>query len=245
MTQSRSDTDKQQKDRLVEQSIEIARLAGSLAHEIKNPLSVIRMNMDLLAEDLTEGDSPQDRRALRKVEVVQSQCIRLQTLLDDFLSFARAERLQLRPACFNQQITDVLDFVAPQMDEAGIEVVRHLATDLPHVMLDRHKLHGALLNLVLNALQAMPEGGRLWIQTRETDHSIAMDMIDTGCGIDDDAMLHIFDVFYSTKQGGSGLGLPTTRRIIEAHQGTISVLSKVGHGTQFTLEFPIPARIEG
>lgn len=244
MTHPRNDADAERNDRLVEQNIEIARMAGSLAHEIKNPLSVIRMNMDLLAEDLAEGDSPHDRRALKKVGVVQSQCIRLQTLLDDFLSFARAERLQLRPASLNAQITDVLDFVAPQMAESGIEVARHLAADLPHVMLDRNKLHGALLNLVLNAQQAMPDGGQLWIRTRETTNSVALDMIDTGCGMDNDTLLHIFDVFYSTKQGGSGLGLPTTRRIIEAHQGTISVLSKVGNGTQFTIEFPIATRLE-
>ncbi|MEX2189051.1 MAG: ATP-binding protein [Pirellulales bacterium] len=229
--------------RLIDQSVEIARLAGSLAHEIKNPLSVILMNMDLLAEDLADGNTPRERRALTKVGTVRSQCKRLQNLLDDFLNFARAVKLELRPSSLNDVVADVIDFVAPQMEEADVEVIRHLANDLPSVMLDRQKIQAAILNLLLNAQQAMPDGGQLWVRTRETPNTVALDLIDTGGGIDDETLLHIFEPFYSTKASGSGLGLPTTRRIVEGHDGTISVQSKPGHGTQFTLEFPLPARI--
>jgi signal transduction histidine kinase len=231
--------------RLIEQSIEIARMAGSLAHEIKNPLSVIRMNMDLLAEDLADNDTPQGRRALAKVNVVQAQCLRLQGLLDDFLGFARAQKLELKPSNVNEHVSEVVDFVEPQMRAGGIEVVRHLAPDLPTVLLDRHKFHTALLNLLINSQQAMPDGGKLWVRTRETPGSVAIDLIDTGCGMDDKTIMHIFDAFYTTKKGGSGLGLPTTRRIIEGHNGTISVQSQRDLGTKFTLEFPVPRRIAG
>ena len=231
--------------RLIDQSVEIARLAGSLAHEIKNPLSVILMNMDLLAEDLAEGSTPRERRALTKVSTVRAQCKRLQNLLDDFLNFARAVKLELRPSNLNEVVADVIDFVAPQMEEADVEVIRHLANDLPSVMLDRQKIQAAILNLLLNAQQAMPDGGQLWVRTRETPTTVALDLIDTGGGIDDETLLHIFEPFYSTKASGSGLGLPTTRRIVEGHDGTISVQSKPGNGTQFTLEFPLPARIAG
>lgn len=231
--------------RLIDQSVEIARLAGSLAHEIKNPLSVILMNMDLLAEDLAEGSTPRERRALTKVSTVRSQCKRLQNLLDDFLNFARAVKLELKPTNLNDVVSEVLDFVDSQMQEAGVEVIRHLASDLPSVLVDRQKIQAAILNLLLNAQQAMPEGGQLWVRTRETPQSVALDLIDTGSGIDDETLLHIFEPFYSTKASGSGLGLPTTRRIIEGHDGAISVQSKPGHGTQFTLEFPLPARIGG
>jgi signal transduction histidine kinase len=229
--------------RWVDQSIEIARIAGSLAHEIKNPLSVIRMNMDLLAEDLGPGETLRDRRALAKVAVVQSQCQRLQNLLDDFLGFAKAQRLELRPADLNEQVEAVLDFMGPKLAQAGIEVVRYLLPDLPYVHLDRQKMHAALLNLVLNAQQAMPDGGRLWVRTRITPNGVALDFIDTGCGMEDETLLHIFEPFYTTKSGGSGLGLPTTRRIIEGHNGTISVQSQVDHGTQFTIELPMPPRL--
>jgi signal transduction histidine kinase len=230
-------------DRLIEQSVEIARLAGSLAHEIKNPLSVILMNMDLLAEELAEGNTPRERRALTKVGTVRTQCKRLQTLLDDFLHYARAVKLDLRPANLNELVQDILDFMAPQFNEGGVEVIRFLASDLPSILIDRQRIQAAVLNLILNAQQAMPEGGQLCVRTRETPDTVALDLIDTGCGIDDETLLHIFDPFYTTKVGGSGLGLPTTRRIIEGHHGSISVQSKPGHGTQFTLEFPVPRRI--
>jgi signal transduction histidine kinase len=236
--------DEQLNQRLIEQSIEIARLAGSLAHEIKNPLSVIRLNMDLLAEDLASSEAPRDRRALKKVQTVQAQCTRLQNMLNDFLKFARAQKLELRPGDLNRQIEDVLDFVAPQMREVGVEVIRYLSPDLPSVLLDRPRFHAALLNLVLNAQEAMPEGGRLWVRTRETSTGVALDLIDTGCGIDDQVLMHIFEPFFTTKPNGSGLGLPTTRRIIEGHNGTISVQSQSGQGTQLTIELPAPRRIE-
>jgi signal transduction histidine kinase len=92
-------------------------------------------------------------------------------------------------------------------------------------------------------MQAMPDGGQLCIRTRQTSDRVALDLIDTGVGMDDHTMMHLFEPFFSTKPGGSGLGLPTTRRIIEGHHGTITVQSKPQHGTQFTLEFPVPVRI--
>ena len=106
-------------------------------------------------------------------------------------------------------------------------------------------LQAALVNIVKNALEAMPEGGRFEVRTRLTLTGVALDLTDTGSGIDDATLMHMFEAFYTTKQGrgGSGLGLPTARKIIEAHGGRISVQSQVGYGTQFTLEFPLPARI--
>jgi signal transduction histidine kinase len=145
-----------QNQRLIEQSIEMARMAGALAHEIKNPLSVIRLNMDLLAEDLAQGDSPRDRRALAKVATVQAQCQRLEQLLEDFLAFARAQKLELEPGDLNDVVTEAVDFLRPRLEEAGVRVTTFLRPDLASVPMDRQKLHAALLNLLLNAMQAMP-----------------------------------------------------------------------------------------
>jgi len=231
--------------RLVEQYTEIARLAGGLAHEIKNPLSTIRLNMELLAEDFGEGDSPRDRRAVRKIEVVQRECQRLQDVLDDFLSFAKANQLNLRPSDLNGTVKRVLDFFQPKARETGIEIIDYLSSDLPTVLLDREAFHGALLNLVLNAEQAMPEGGQLVVRTYGTADGVALDLIDTGVGMDTATRARIFDAFYSTKRGGSGLGLPTVRKIVEAHNGRISLQSEPGRGTQFTIKLPMPARLPG
>ena len=229
--------------RLLQQYTEIATLAGGLAHEIKNPLSTIRLNMELLAEDFADAETPRDRRALAKMRVVERECQRLQRFLDDFLDFAKLRSLRLEPCDLNEQILRLVDFFNPQVDGAAIETICYLDPDLPSVVLDRETFQGALINLVLNAQQAMPHGGQLVVRTRQTATGVALDLIDTGCGMDERTQERIFEAFFSTKQGGSGLGLPTTRKIIEAHGGRISVQSELGKGTQFTVELPVPARL--
>jgi signal transduction histidine kinase len=230
-------------DRHLDRYTEIARLAGGLAHEIKNPLSTIRLNIELLAEDLEEIDSPQGRRAFRKIEVVQRECRRLEDLLNDFLNFAGAHRLELQPSDANAAIREVIELFKPKAAESNIEVIEYLASDLPSVLLDRRSFHRALLNLVLNALQAMPNGGQLMIRTRCGGNEIAIDLIDTGCGMDTETLAHLFDAFFSTKRGGNGLGLATVRKIIEAHNGRIAVQSEPNCGTQFTILLPCLPRL--
>jgi signal transduction histidine kinase len=230
-------------DQLRAQYAELAALAGSLAHEIKNPLSVIRMNMDLLAEDLAEPQSPRERRALGKIEMVGRQCERLENLLNDFLRFSKVGRLDLHLGNLNDNVERVLDLFSAQAASSGVEIVRYLDHDLPSILLNGETLQAALVNLVKNSLEAMEEGGQLIARTRLTRHGVALDLIDTGIGMDERTALNMFEPFYSTKSGGSGLGLPTARRIIEAHGGRIGVHSEVGRGTQFTLEFPMPARL--
>jgi signal transduction histidine kinase len=199
--------------------------------------------MELLAEDFRDSENPRDRRALSKVRVVERECQRLQELLDDFLNFAKVRKLNLEPADLNQQVRQLLDFYHPKAKEARIELIDYLASDLPTVLLDRESFRAALLNLVLNAEQAMPDGGQLVARTRVTGEGVALDLIDTGCGMDESTQTHVFDAFFSTKRGGSGLGLPTTRKIIEAHGGQIEVQSEIGRGTQFTIRLPVPARL--
>jgi signal transduction histidine kinase len=236
-------SDPDETNRWMTQYHELAQLAGSLAHEIKNPLSVIRMNMDLLAEDLAEAETQRERRARTKVDTVHGQCTRLENLLNDFLRFARLRRLDLAAGSLNEQVESVLQFFEAQANEQKIRILPHLDRELPSILLDRETLHAALLNLVKNALEAMPNGGDLTVITRITRNGVALDLIDTGGGMDERTALHMFDAFYSTKDGGSGLGLPTARKIIEAHGGRIGVQSDVGRGTKFTLEFPTPRRI--
>jgi signal transduction histidine kinase len=232
-------------EKLLAQYTEIARLAGALAHEIKNPLSTIRLNMELLAEDLEEAQTPAQRRAAKRIGVMQRECQRLQDLLDSFLNFAKVRRLNREPTDLNEEITEALDFFAPEAAAAGVELVRYLDPELPRVLLDTESFRGALFNLLLNAKQAMPEGGQIVVRTSERGGHVVLDVIDTGCGMDDHTAAHMFEAFFSTKPGGSGLGLPTTAKIIEAHGGRIHVQSEVGRGTQFTIELPVPARLGG
>jgi signal transduction histidine kinase len=160
--------------RLVDQYHEIAALAGGLAHEIKNPLSTIVLNMELLAEDFADAVTPRDRRAFNKINIVQRECQRLQNVLDDFLNFAKVRRVRLEPADLNAEVERMLAFFQPKADEGRIEIVRYLETDLPHVLLDRETFQAVLFNLALNAQQAMPEGGQLLVRTRQVRGGVAL-----------------------------------------------------------------------
>lgn len=223
---------------LVDRYTEIVRLVGALAHEIKNPLSTIVLNLELLAEDFAGSETPRDRRAVAKITVVQRECQRLLALLDDFLKFTRARAHEMQPSDLNAEADRVLEFFRPKAAAANIEIVRYFDPDLPSVKLDREAFHGALLNLILNAVQAMPDGGQLVVRTQCPGDEVRLDLIDTGRGIAAAHLPHIFDAFYSTRPGGSGLGLPTARKIVEAQGGRITVESEPDRGTKFTIHLP-------
>jgi signal transduction histidine kinase len=177
------------------------------------------------------------------VAIVQEQCTRLENLLNDFIRFARLSHLELTPGNLNEIVSQVLGFFDAQADENHIEVMAYLDHSLPTIMIHRETLYAAILNLVKNAFEALSKGGHLVARTYVSSQGVALDLIDDGCGIDDRTAMKMFEAFFSTKSGGSGLGLPTARKIIEAHGGTIHVQSEVGRGTKFTLEFPVPKRL--
>jgi signal transduction histidine kinase len=226
------------------QYAELAQISGSLAHEIKNPLSVIRVNMELVEEELVDAESPRERRVWTKIQTVHDQCVRLERLLNDFLKFAKLRDLELSVGSLNKQITTVLDMYEAQAQSQNVEIVRYLDSELPAMRMDSETLQAALANLIKNALESMGDGGELTVRTHIVPSGIAMDLIDTGCGMSEDTALNMFTAFYTTKPAGSGLGLPMARKVVSAHGGRIGVESEEGHGTKFTLEFPTPARLE-
>jgi len=226
---------------------QLAELAGGFIHEIKNHLSTLGLNLQLLAEDFEQPESTRERRALERIQRLQTECQRLVNVSNDFLRFARIGRLDVEASNLIEVIEEMIDFFAPTARQANIVVQLYLPANLPTVRLDRQLFKQALLNLLLNAEQAMPAGGELVIQASFTPRPggegvVAVSFIDTGVGMPPDVVARIFRPFYSTKPGGTGLGLATTRKIIEAHGGTIDVLSQVGKGTKFTLT--LPAHVE-
>jgi len=219
---------------------ELVEVAGGFIHEIKNHLSTFGLNLQLLAEDFAEPQNQRERRALERVKRLQAECERLVTVANDFLRFARLSDLELKPVSLTLVIEDLLDFFGPQAQIKDLEIKTYLPADLPPVNLDVEMFKLALLNLMQNAQQAMPGGGELTIQAAREPGWVALNLIDTGVGMSPEVVAKLFRPFFTTRQGGTGLGLATTRKIIEAHGGTIDVQSAPGRGTKFTIRLPIP-----
>lgn len=229
---------------------ELGKLTGGLAHEIKNPLSTIKVNLKLITEDLQSrtadltnrsSDAP-DRiitRAVRKIAVVQKETDRVERILEGFLRYIDRTKLQLTDTDINTLVGDMIDFYSPQAHSHSITVRQGLYKEQLVCKVDDGMLKQVLLNLFINAQQAMNDGGELMIKTDRQENDAIIQISDTGCGIAADKLSRIFDAYYSSRQGGSGLGLPTARRIIEDHKGTIIVDSELSKGTSFTIKLPL------
>jgi signal transduction histidine kinase len=220
---------------------EMAELAGSFIHEIKNHLSTLGLNLQLLSEDLQTPQSQRERRALERIQRLQVECTHLVDVSNDFLRFARVQDIDDQPSSLGEVIEELVDFFAPTARQGHIEIKCYLPADLPAIRLDRELFKQALLNVILNAQQAMPDGGQLTIQasTDPAGGRIVLSLIDTGRGMPPDVLARIFRPFFSTKPGGTGLGLATARKIIEAHDGQIAAESEIGKGSKFTITLPV------
>lgn len=216
----------------------IAELAAGFIHEIKNHLGTLSLNLQLLAEDFETAETPRERRALDRVSRLSGECRKLVDLSNDFLRFARLRELHARPTTLDAVVSRMIDFLGPTAKQRNVEINWFPAPDLPAVCLDADLFEQALLNLMLNAEQAMPDGGKLTLLGSSDGGRVILDVIDTGVGIEPEAMAKLFRPFHTTKPDGSGLGLATTRKIVAAHGGTIEVQSTPGRGTKFTIALP-------
>lgn len=248
--------------RAAERLAEIGGLTSGLAHEIKNPLSTIGLNAQLLGETIEELSretpvtDPERQRLLRRIATLRREVERLRGILQDFLNYAGELRLDKQPTDVNRVVDELCDFFMPQAQSQGVRLRTDLAAGTLMAPIDVGHFKQALLNLMLNGVQAMQgeNGGNareLIIRTvralpatgmhgaSETGPSMAqVHVIDTGPGISQDVLGKIFTPYFTTKAGGSGLGLPTTRRIIEAHGGRLDVLTDQGKGTDFVVQVP-------
>jgi signal transduction histidine kinase len=223
----------------LEHLVELGQLVGGLAHEIKNPLSTININLQLLVEDLHRYRDETHGRWLRRLLSVQDETDRLKGILDDFLHFAG--KVELNPTLVDLRVLvgEMADFFLPQAEAARVVMRTHLPETPVPCRVDANLIKQALLNLMLNAVQAMEQGGELLVRLSPSRGRAVIEVIDTGPGIPPEDLPKVFHVYYSTKMHGSGLGLPTTRRIIREHDGDIRVDSAVGKGTRFTVSLPL------
>jgi D-alanine transaminase len=225
--------------------VELAELAGGFIHDIKNHLSTLSLNLQLLHEDFDDPQTPRDRRIAERITRMKGECERLVDLSNDFLRFARVKDLERTPTDLALVLDDLVDFFGPMAKKHAIEIKSYVPTGLPQVALDRGLFHQGMLNLLLNAQQAMPEGGEITLQASASPAEVVVTIIDTGKGMAPDVLARAFQPFYSTREGGTGLGLPTTKRIIEAHGGTLVAESAPGKGTRFTLRLPAVRPADG
>jgi two-component system sensor histidine kinase HydH len=220
-------------------------LAAGLAHEVKNPLSTMSVNLQLLEEDFADPKTPQEERALRRARLLLREVRRLDGIVNDFLALARG--YEITPVIVDLEfvLTEILSLVQAQNDRLAIRTRSSLSPEARSVVADPKFLRVALMNLVVNAQQAMAEGGgELIVESRPRGSQIEVRITDTGPGIDRERLDKIWQPFFSTKEGGTGLGLPTTRRILEAMGGEIHVFSETGRGTRFTVRLPtVPKQI--
>jgi signal transduction histidine kinase len=218
----------------------LGHLVGGFAHEIKNPLSTIGLQLELLKEEWAEHDGAREQRACKKIDLLQREVRRLQGILEEFLRYVREPQLELAATDVNTILQEVLDFVEPELIRQGTVIRFHPDPGLPELALDVNQFRQAILNLLINAKQAVAEGGEVIVETRGSAAGVRIAITDTGDGMSPDVLARCFQPYFSTKKGGTGLGLPTTKRILEDHGGSIEVQSEPGRGTRFVIDLPLP-----
>lgn len=213
-------------------------LAAEIAHEIRNPLTVMQMLFHAMVENLDlEGDSKRD------AEVIGEKMKQMNRILDQVLGFARESEPSMEPVELESLFEDITVLTRHKLQRQGIQLRRRISSTLPPLLADRSQLEQALLNVILNAVQAMPEGGRISLLASTKNHEgqphLALKIKDTGPGMSPEKLEEIFAPFLTTKEAGTGIGLAIVRKIVENHQGKVVVQSTPGKGTTFTLLFPL------
>lgn len=216
----------------------LTRITAGVAHEVKNPLNSMRIWLENLKSIIPSvpGDQGLPQQAIR---VLDKEIDRLDSVVKRFLDFTRPPELHQEEASLREILEEVLAVGQPQFDKAKIKLQTRFTSDVPFVLVDRQLLKQALLNLVVNAVEAMPSGGQLGVSLERRGEMVEIEIRDTGCGIAPENRQRIFQLFFTTRPGGSGIGLASTFRTVQFHNGSIDFESEVGRGTAFRIELPL------
>ena len=223
-----------------ERLAQLSHITKGVAHEVKNPLNLMRLWLENLKASLPEGDSmPQ-----KAVRVLDSEIDRLDTVVKRFLDFTRPPDMHQEEMNLKDLLEEVLVVGKPQTDRANVKVEAHFAKDVPPVLVDRELLKQALMNLFLNAIEAMPGGGQLTVSLDRRGEMADIEIEDTGRGIAPENTQRVFQLFFTTRPGGSGIGLASAFRTVQLLNGSIDFKSEVGRGTTFRIELPLARQME-
>lgn len=234
-------TDKQTTEARIEneRTSSILLLAAGVAHELGNPLNSLTIHLQLIDRKLKRLRGSKETDALSEsVRICRDEVSRLDGIISNFLEAIRPRPPDLVEVDLNEVLADVLRFQHRELADRGITVEAETPDSLPHVMADRNQLKQVFFNLTKNAMEAMRPGGRLRIRSRADDDSVFLMFGDTGAGIKQGDLVRLFQPYYTTKSGGSGLGLMIAQRIMREHGGQIGIESMEGVGTIVTLQFP-------
>ena len=212
----------------------LGRAAAQVAHEVKNPLSgllLYALHLKSTATNFSESE-------ITLLDKIVNTINHLNSRVEQILGFVRPVNLTRREGDLNQIVTDILELLRPQLTANKVEVRLSLAHEEAQAMIDEASMRGALMNLMLNAVEAMPLGGVLSISVVRTDETVQLDITDTGRGIGEEQTKKIFEPFYTTKEQGLGLGMPYAKKIIDQHSGAISLSSQLGEGTTIRIVIP-------
>ena len=222
-----------------ERLAQVGNLVAGFAHEVRNPLSTIGLNLQLVKEDYANAESSRDKRTFKRLSVVEAEVKRLQAMLEEFLGFVRRSEPKRELVDLNREIRALVEFSTPELEAVGVSLRFYSDGEVGKVPVDPGHFRAVLVNLVRNAKEACGDGGEVMIATRREADSVRVQVTDTGAGMSPEVQDHAFDPYYSTKKAGNGLGLATVRRIIEEHGGEITLTSDVGKGSQFTIRLPV------
>jgi signal transduction histidine kinase len=219
----------------------IGRLTSGVGHEVKNPINAIVVHLELLRNKLSGPDA----RAMRHLEIIESEIQRLDRVVQTLVDFSRPVELQLKEQDLRRIVSGVLMLASAELETHNVRVSSHMPERPLITKVDADLIRQAVLNVVLNGAQAMSQGGELHVTLREEGRMAAIEIADSGAGIPDDIRTKIFDLYFTTRKDGSGIGLAMTYRIIQLHNGSIDVQSEQNIGSTFTLKLPLLASAEG
>jgi signal transduction histidine kinase len=217
----------------------ITNLASSISHEIKNPLSAMALHAEILEGQIKKMEITQKTKVLKSIETLQSESRRLNRIIQQFLTLARPSKLELNLIKLNNIVGDVLELVHQQAQELGVQIASELDPSIGVIYGDEDQLKQVFLNLILNAFAATDAGGRVEICTNSKPDRVIVQVKDTGRGISELVRNKIFDLYFTTKKDGGGVGLAVCQNIIKAHDGRLDFESVEGEGTTFTIQLPI------
>ncbi|HPB42179.1 MAG: GHKL domain-containing protein [Spirochaetales bacterium] len=216
-------------------------MAAGVAHEIKNPLAAMGIHLQLLKKAYERNESLTFEDARRYIDVLDEEIARLNAIVVDFLFAVRPIDVRIRLERITTLLDQVCDFVEPELNGEGIVLKRTYPATLPGLMIDNNAIKQALLNIIKNAMNAIKDSGTIEVGAKIDSNNVVVSIKDTGVGIPEEALGKIFEPYYTTKSGGTGLGLTVVYKIMKEHRGDIQVHSVVGTGTTVRLIFPIPS----